>query len=49
MSDVCVCIYIFKKNETMPSVATQMDLAVILSEVTQTKTNIIVSHDIAYI
>ena len=43
-----IYIYMFKKNETMPFVATQMDLAIIiLSEVTQTNT--IISYDIAYI
>ena len=43
---VCVCIHhgilIIKKNEIMPFAATRMDLEiVILSEVTQRKTNVI--------
>ena len=45
---MCVCVYayhgilIIKKNEIMPFAATRMDLEIIiLSEVTQRKTNVI--------
>ena len=54
--NVCVCVYIYmhvcvytytyiKKNEMMPFAATWMDLEIIiLSEVSETETNIICYH-----